>query len=293
MRVWRPALIAGHASACAGVGAAKFSANQFATAGWNSVRMAAGSREAAWRRREVVRAAVVEARSVSKRLGSPGDAQEWRPASYIGRRGELWRPRRARLPNAATWARLGASEKPGKAEMTSATQPTVALNDGASMPQFGLGVFQTPPDATEQVVKLAVDRRLSPGRHRGDVSKRGRRRPSLARSDGCLRDHETRQFGSRLRRNDARVRRERQKAPPRHDRSLPDPLAAPAREPLRRKLEGARPSAEGRARSLDRRLELQPRSPRTGDRRNGRDAFGEPDRAASAVPAARLARVSR
>ncbi len=41
--------------------------------------------------------------------------------------------------------------------MTSETQPTVALNDGASMPQFGLGVFQTPPDATEEVVKLAVD----------------------------------------------------------------------------------------------------------------------------------------
>jgi 2,5-diketo-D-gluconate reductase A len=43
--------------------------------------------------------------------------------------------------------------------MTSANQPTVALNDGASMPQFGLGVFQTPPDATEEVVKLAVDER--------------------------------------------------------------------------------------------------------------------------------------
>jgi 2,5-diketo-D-gluconate reductase A len=41
--------------------------------------------------------------------------------------------------------------------MTSQTQPTVALNDGAAMPQFGLGVFQTPPDATEQVVKMAVD----------------------------------------------------------------------------------------------------------------------------------------
>jgi 2,5-diketo-D-gluconate reductase A len=40
--------------------------------------------------------------------------------------------------------------------MTSQTQPTVALNDGAAMPQFGLGVFQTPPDTTEQVVKTAV-----------------------------------------------------------------------------------------------------------------------------------------
>ena len=37
MSVWRPALIAGQASACAGVGAAKLSANQFATAGWNRV----------------------------------------------------------------------------------------------------------------------------------------------------------------------------------------------------------------------------------------------------------------
>jgi 2,5-diketo-D-gluconate reductase A len=45
----------------------------------------------------------------------------------------------------------------GKRYMTSQTQPTLALNDGAAMPQFGLGVFQTPPDATEQVVKLAVE----------------------------------------------------------------------------------------------------------------------------------------
>ncbi|MGH6797405.1 MAG: aldo/keto reductase, partial [Roseiarcus sp.] len=41
--------------------------------------------------------------------------------------------------------------------MTNQTQPTLALNDGAAMPQFGLGVFQTPPDETERVVKMAVD----------------------------------------------------------------------------------------------------------------------------------------
>jgi len=41
--------------------------------------------------------------------------------------------------------------------MTSQSQPTVALNDGATMPQFGLGVFQTPPDATERIVRMAVD----------------------------------------------------------------------------------------------------------------------------------------
>ncbi len=41
--------------------------------------------------------------------------------------------------------------------MADQTQPTVALNAGAPMPQFGLGVFQTPPDTTEQVVKMAVE----------------------------------------------------------------------------------------------------------------------------------------
>jgi 2,5-diketo-D-gluconate reductase A len=41
--------------------------------------------------------------------------------------------------------------------MTSHEQPTVALNDGAAMPQFGLGVFQTPPEATERIVRTAVD----------------------------------------------------------------------------------------------------------------------------------------
>src|SRR5271155_5213365 len=42
MRVWRPALIAGQASAWAGVGAAKLSTNQLATAGWNRLRTVAG-----------------------------------------------------------------------------------------------------------------------------------------------------------------------------------------------------------------------------------------------------------
>ena len=41
--------------------------------------------------------------------------------------------------------------------MTSQPQTTVGLNDGAAVPQFGLGVFQTPPDTTERVVKMAVD----------------------------------------------------------------------------------------------------------------------------------------
>jgi 2,5-diketo-D-gluconate reductase A len=38
-----------------------------------------------------------------------------------------------------------------------ADQPIVVLNDGISMPQFGLGVFQTPPETTAEVVRQAVD----------------------------------------------------------------------------------------------------------------------------------------
>jgi len=33
--------------------------------------------------------------------------------------------------------------------MTIQDQPAVVLNDGRTMPQFGLGVFQTPPEITE------------------------------------------------------------------------------------------------------------------------------------------------
>ncbi len=41
--------------------------------------------------------------------------------------------------------------------MTSPAQPEVSLNDGATMPQFGLGVFQAPPEATQRIVRMAVD----------------------------------------------------------------------------------------------------------------------------------------
>ena len=37
-----------------------------------------------------------------------------------------------------------------------AEQPSVTLNDGAVMPQFGLGVWQTPDDEAPEVVRAAV-----------------------------------------------------------------------------------------------------------------------------------------
>jgi 2,5-diketo-D-gluconate reductase A len=40
--------------------------------------------------------------------------------------------------------------------MTDQGQPAVVLNDGQSMPQFRLGVFQTPPEITAEIVRQAV-----------------------------------------------------------------------------------------------------------------------------------------
>ena len=37
------------------------------------------------------------------------------------------------------------------------SQPSVTLNDGQVMPQFGLGVWQTPPDEAAQVVQTAIE----------------------------------------------------------------------------------------------------------------------------------------
>jgi hypothetical protein len=74
MRVWRPALIAGHASACAAVGSAKLSANQFATAGWNSASTAPDRRGAAELAPEPARAFTGEAKSECTLIG-PTDAE--------------------------------------------------------------------------------------------------------------------------------------------------------------------------------------------------------------------------
>jgi len=41
--------------------------------------------------------------------------------------------------------------------MTSATAPTLELNNGVRIPALGLGVFQTPPDETRGAVRAALD----------------------------------------------------------------------------------------------------------------------------------------
>src|SRR3984957_3307111 len=74
MRVWRPDLIAGHASACAAGGSAKISANQFATGGWNSASTAPDRRGAAELAPEPARAFTGEAKSECTLIG-PTDAE--------------------------------------------------------------------------------------------------------------------------------------------------------------------------------------------------------------------------
>ena len=50
--------------------------------------------------------------------------------------------------------------------------PDVELNDGASIPQLGFGVFQIHPDDTAEAVQDRAGHRLPPHRHRRDVPER-------------------------------------------------------------------------------------------------------------------------
>src|SRR5277367_2894441 len=101
MRVWRPALIAGHASACAGVGEAKLSANQLATAGWNRVSAPADVRDAAELSPAPSRVFEIEAKSECKRFGPRGHKWNCGPIYGAGPRFghpcALGRDRRSRL----------------------------------------------------------------------------------------------------------------------------------------------------------------------------------------------------
>ena len=77
----------------------------------------------------------------------------------------------------------------GDEQMASATSiPAVTLHDGVEIPQLGFGVFQVPPEETQQAVEEALADRLPPHRHRRRLPQRGgggggdrRRRPRRAR----------------------------------------------------------------------------------------------------------------
>ncbi len=85
--------------------------------------------------------------------------------------------------------------------------PIVTLNDGVSMPQFGLGVFQTPPDATAEVVRQAVAdgyRLVDTASMYGNEEGVGE---ALRRPPGRVRHDQARQWRPRLRQCPSRLRR--------------------------------------------------------------------------------------
>ena len=160
------------------------------------------------------------------------------------------------------------------------------------MPQFGLGVFQTPPETTARVVKMAVEE----GYRAVDTASMYRNEEGVGMAlDGRTDVFITTKLGNSdhgfdeaLRAFEDSARRLR-----RHTLDLylihwPRP-----RLTAMSKLESARPSPAGRPGPLDRRLEFQSKSSRANHRRDGRHASSQPDRASSSLSAKDPARVSR
>ena len=175
-----------------------------------------------------------------------------------------------------------------------ASVPSIKLRDGNSIPQLGLGVWQVDPAITARVVTRRRSRPATGRSIRPRATQRGRRR----RGDPAVRACRASELfiTSKLRNGGhardlalQELRRDHEEARDRAARPVPHPLAGAQPGQVCRGLEDAGGAAEAGADPLDRRLELQPGPSRADHRRNRGDAGGQPDRAASAVPAARQA----
>ena len=177
--------------------------------------------------------------------------------------------------------------------MTDQSQPTVVLKDGLPMPQFGLGVFQTPPETTARVVKMAVDE----GYRAVDTASMYRNEEGVGMAlDGRTDVFITTKLGNSDHGFDEALRAFEDSASRLRRHTLDLYLIhwpRPRSRPLCRKLESARASPAGKPGPLDRRLEFQSKSSRTNHRRDGRHASSQPDRASSSLSAKDPARVSR
>ena len=168
--------------------------------------------------------------------------------------------------------------------------PLIPLNNGVEMPAIGLGVFQTPPDATTAAVEEAlrlgyrhVDTAAAYGNER-EVGE-GIRRSGLARDEVFIEtkvwisdygyDETLHAFGK-----SARQARRRADRPP-----APAPGAALRLRPHPRRLARARDAARRRQGAGDRRQQLHARASRPPARRGFSGAGREPDRAPSLLPA--------
>ena len=161
--------------------------------------------------------------------------------------------------------------------MTSSIEiPSIPLPGDVSIPQFGVGVFQVPPEDTTENVLHGDRGRLPPHRHRQGLRQRGRGRPGDPRVGPgplrVLRHDEVLQLRPRLRLRHARAQDEPRPARDGLRRPLPDPLARAVAGPLRGDVAGVHRGAGGRARPLHRRLELPARPPAPHHRRDRRHA---------------------
>ena len=166
--------------------------------------------------------------------------------------------------------------------------PTVTLNNGVEMPILGFGVFQIPPEETEQAVATALEvgyRHIDTAASYGNEEAVGRalaqqRHPSrrAVHHDEAV-DPEARR-GQRQ----AGLRGVPRAARPRPRRPLPDP---PAARRLLQLLAGDGAAPRRGPRPGDRCLELLPRPARRPHRAQRRDPGGQPDRDPPVLPAPR------
>ncbi len=182
--------------------------------------------------------------------------------------------------------------------MTNATEvPALTLHDGVEIPQLGFGVFQIPPEETQEKVEEA----LAVGYRHVDTAAAYRNEAGVGAAiaaTGIRREdvfvttklwNSEQGYDSTLRAFEKSI--ERLGHRPR--RPLPDPLAAAEQGPLPRHLARLRTDPGGRRRPLDRRLQLPRRGPRAARARGRAAADREPDRAPPAPAAGRAARLAR
>ncbi len=174
-------------------------------------------------------------------------------------------------------------------------QPHIALNDGRSMPQLGLGFWQTPKDGAAAIVQtavsagyLSIDTAAVYGNERGvgeGLAAAGAARTVFVTTKLW---NDNQGFDSTFVAFDKSLGRLGLDAVDLYLIHWP----APKKRPLSRDLARLHSPARGGQGALHRRLQLCGRAPGAHHRRDRRHAGGEPDRASPPLPAEGPARVS-
>ena len=171
--------------------------------------------------------------------------------------------------------------------------PTIALRDDGQIPQLGFGVFQIPPADTAEATTARSRPATATSTRRPPTATRPRSARPSTPPDSTAATSSSRPSASTTTTATSRpstpARQSLDRLETRLRRPLPDPLAGAVAGQVRRHLEGVRRAAAGGPRALDRRVELPARAPAPDHRGDRRDAVGQPDRAAPALPAGRAA----